>query len=76
MPDPADARGRLVELTAAGHRVVEELAPLHLANEHAMLAALDPSERTELSSLLARLLVAFESVEDALARPRSTEERG
>jgi len=75
VPDPADARGRLVELTAAGHRVVEELAPLHLANERAMLAPIDPSERAELAALLAKILVAFESADDAPARRLPAEER-
>ena len=64
VPDPADARGRLVELTEAGHRLVERLAPLHLANEGAMLEPLTPAERAELAALLAKILVAFEDAAD------------
>jgi DNA-binding MarR family transcriptional regulator len=65
--DPADARGRLVELTENGHRLVDELAPLHLANEQTMLTPLTPAERAELAALLAKLLVAFET--SAVRRP-------
>ena len=61
VPDPADARGRLVELTEAGHLLVEELAPLHLANERAMLTPLTAAERAHLATLLAKLLLAFEA---------------
>lgn len=60
VPDPTDARGRLVELTAAGHRLVEELAPLHLANERTMLSPLTADEWDELAALLTKLLLAFE----------------
>jgi DNA-binding MarR family transcriptional regulator len=60
VPDPADARGLLVELTPKGHELVDELAPLHLANEREMLAALNAKERRELAALLAKLLASFE----------------
>jgi len=66
VPDPQDARSRLVELTSAGHRLVEELAPVHLANERALLAALTVQERRDLAALLAKLLTAFEA--EAAAR--------
>jgi DNA-binding MarR family transcriptional regulator len=47
VPDPSDARGLLVELTERGHRVVEEIAPLHLADLLAkLLAVLEASEGT------------------------------
>lgn len=63
LPDPDDARGSLVELTAEGHRLVDELAPLHVANERAMLAALTKKEQRDLAALLAKLLSALESAE-------------
>jgi DNA-binding MarR family transcriptional regulator len=69
VPDPADARGRLVELTDAGHRLVDELAPLHLANERTLLAALTRDEQRTLAALLAKLLVSFEA--DQAAPPNS-----
>lgn len=65
VPDPGDARGRLVELTSAGHRLVEQLAPLHLANERALLAALTLQEQRDLAALLAKLLAAFEGEAEA-----------
>lgn len=58
--DPDDARGLLVELTAAGHRLIEAVAPLHLANERALIGALTPDEQRDLAVLLAKLLTAFE----------------
>ena len=63
VPDPADARGLLVELTPKGHELVDELAPLHLANEREMLASLSATERRELAVLLAKLLASFEAEE-------------
>jgi DNA-binding MarR family transcriptional regulator len=67
--DPGDARGLLVELTDAGHRLVEEVAPVHLANERALLAALTPHEQRRLAALLAKLLTAFETGRPELAHP-------
>ncbi|HEX5192099.1 MAG TPA: MarR family transcriptional regulator [Solirubrobacteraceae bacterium] len=61
--DPADGRGMLVELTARGKRLVDELAPAHLANERAMLAALTAEEQRTLAALLAKLLAALEAQE-------------
>jgi DNA-binding MarR family transcriptional regulator len=63
--DPSDARGLLVELTDAGHRLVDELAPQHLANERSLLAALTPGEQRQLAALLAKLLTAFEADAEA-----------
>jgi DNA-binding MarR family transcriptional regulator len=67
--DPADARGLLVELTDAGHRLVEAVAPQHLENERALLAALRPDERRDLAALLAKLLTAFEGERSDPADP-------
>ena len=61
VPDPADGRGLLVELTEEGHRLVELVAPLHMDNERGMLAALTPSEQSGLVELLRRLLLSFEA---------------
>lgn len=62
--DPADGRGLLVELTADGQRLVDELAPAHLANERDMLATLTTAEQRTLAELLAKLLAAFEARDD------------
>jgi DNA-binding MarR family transcriptional regulator len=61
VPDPADARGLLVELTAKGRHLVDELAPLHMANERGLLAGLTAEEQRELVGLLAKLLAKLES---------------
>jgi len=68
--DPADGRGSLVELTADGRRLVDEIAPAHLVNERNMLAALTPAEQRTLAQLLAKLLASFETQDDR--PPRET----
>lgn len=60
-PDPADARGVLVALTDSGRQLFDQLAPVHLANEARLVAALDPPERAELARMLQILLVEFET---------------
>jgi DNA-binding MarR family transcriptional regulator len=59
--DPADGRSILVELTAEGRRLVDEVAPAHLENERRMLAALSPQEQRTLAELLRKLLASFEA---------------
>ena len=58
---PASARGSLVQLTAAGLALFDQVAPVHLANEDRLLAALSGGERLALASLLRRLLASFET---------------
>lgn len=67
-PDPEDRRGVFVALTSAGLRLVDAVAPAHLANEDRLLAALGPSERQTLVDLLRTLLLGFEA---ALADPNA-----
>ncbi|QOD44325.1 MarR family winged helix-turn-helix transcriptional regulator [Clavibacter zhangzhiyongii] len=55
LPRPEDGRGKLVELTAAGRRLVDRVLPDHLATEEALLAPLDARERLTLAELLGRL---------------------
>jgi DNA-binding MarR family transcriptional regulator len=62
--DPSDGRALLVELTDEGRALVDALAPLHLANERAMIAALSAREQEQLAGLLAKLLAAFEGEDD------------
>jgi DNA-binding MarR family transcriptional regulator len=59
-PDPRDARGTLVGLTTTGRALFERCAPIHLANEDRLLAALDEDERATVADLLRRLLISFE----------------
>jgi len=56
LADPNDRRGRLVELTAKGRRLVDAAVEDHLANEEQLLAGLSPSERERLAELLRKLL--------------------
>jgi DNA-binding MarR family transcriptional regulator len=56
----ADARGRVIALTAAGKAVQERLHPQHLANEDSLLDALDDTERARLGDLLSKLLLSLE----------------
>jgi DNA-binding MarR family transcriptional regulator len=58
--DPDDARAIRVRLTERGVRLVDEVAPLHVANEERMLRALSPEDRERLAGLLRTLLVEME----------------
>lgn len=60
VPDPQDGRGLLVELTAEGVKLVDQVAPAHLANERSLLTMLDPEEQTQLIDLLRKMLTTFE----------------
>jgi DNA-binding MarR family transcriptional regulator len=55
-----DARSRVIALTEAGRRVIDDAFTAHIANEHRLQAALTASERRELEGLLAKWLGAFE----------------
>jgi DNA-binding MarR family transcriptional regulator len=59
--DPASARGSMVQLTRPGLDLFDQLAPVHLANEDRLLAALTGDERLALAGLLRRLLASFET---------------
>lgn len=60
-PDPDDGRGVFVALTKKGLRLIDLVAPAHLANEGQLLAALSTAERTTLVTLLRKLLLSFET---------------
>jgi DNA-binding MarR family transcriptional regulator len=66
-PDPASARGSLVQLTGKGLELFDRAAPVHLANEDRLLSALSPAEREVLADLLRRLLGSFESATSDVA---------
>ncbi|HEV7207991.1 MAG TPA: MarR family transcriptional regulator [Mycobacteriales bacterium] len=59
-PDPADRRGVLVTLTAAGRQRVDAALTDLLRAEETMLAALGAAERDQLAGLLRRLLGPLE----------------
>ena len=53
--DPDDRRRTILELTAAGQRVHDEIVPVALAHEADLLHALSQSERAQLDRLLTKL---------------------
>jgi DNA-binding MarR family transcriptional regulator len=66
-PDPGDARGTRIRLTAAGRAAFDRAAPAHLDNERRLLAALSPQDRQELARLLRVLLADLEGPGAAVA---------
>jgi len=60
-PDPDDRRGTLVRLTAAGRTTVDDVLPVHVANEERVLGPLSGAERRTLDTLLRKLLAGLES---------------
>jgi DNA-binding MarR family transcriptional regulator len=47
-----DGRGRLVALTDAGRRVIDEAFAAHMRNEARLVASLSPRQRAELEEIL------------------------
>lgn len=60
LADPADRRGTLVALTAAGAARVDAAVVDHLANEARLVATLTRSEQATLDGLLRKLLGGLE----------------
>ena len=56
-----DARGRVIGLTQAGKRVIDEAFTAHMANEHRLLQPLTGQEQKELEHILTKWLAAYES---------------
>lgn len=59
-PDPADRRGVLVRLTAAGRAAVDGALASLLVEEDRLLSGLDDTDRQRLSELLRALMLRFE----------------
>jgi DNA-binding MarR family transcriptional regulator len=68
-PDPSDRRGTLVRLTDRGSATIDQLLPIHLANEQRLLAPLSPVQQRSLDRLLRDLLGGLEPPQEA-GRPR------
>lgn len=64
--DERDRRRVPLELSAAGHAVYAQVAPLALEYERALLAGLDAAEYAQFDALLSRLLDATDGAEDSL----------
>jgi DNA-binding MarR family transcriptional regulator len=58
--DPNDGRGVIAALTAAGLRLADAMAPVHLANEADILPVLTPDEQATMVPLLRELLLSLE----------------
>ena len=58
--NPADCRGALISLTAAGRDLVDEVFPLQLSAENSLLAGLKGDERAALARSLTMLLASIE----------------
>jgi DNA-binding MarR family transcriptional regulator len=55
-PDPDDRRGKLIALTEAGKRVIDDTIGRHIANEERLLSVLSPAEQQSLNGLLRKLI--------------------
>ena len=55
-----DGRGRVVALTEAGLRVIDDAFAAHIANEHRLLEPLSAKERADLERLLTTWLSAYD----------------
>jgi len=60
LPDPGDRRSVQVELTPAGHQAWEDSVDAQAQKEALIVSALSPQERTELNTLLRRVVLAAE----------------
>jgi DNA-binding MarR family transcriptional regulator len=58
-PDPNDRRGKLIALTDAGKRVIDETIGRHVANEEKLLSALTRGEQEKLNALLKKLIAVL-----------------
>lgn len=56
----SDGRGRIVALTDAGRRTIDDAFTAHMRNEARLLEVLEPARRRELETLLRAWLAAFE----------------
>jgi DNA-binding MarR family transcriptional regulator len=58
-PEPNDRRGKLIALTDAGRRVIDETITRHVANEAQLLSVLAPAEQEKLNTLLKKLIAGL-----------------
>ena len=61
LPNPADARSSLVQLTPQGQELIDRAVEAHVANEHRILSALKAADIAALDARLALLLASLES---------------
>ena len=58
-PDPNDRRGKLIVLTDAGKRLIDETISRHVANEERLLLSLTQAEQEKLNALLKKLIAGL-----------------
>ena len=58
-PDPNDRRGKLIALTAAGRRAIDETLTRHVANEERLMSVLTAAEQEKLNALLKKLIAGL-----------------
>jgi DNA-binding MarR family transcriptional regulator len=58
-PDPNDRRDKLIALTDAGRRVVDETIGRHVSNEARLLSVLTWAEQEKLNALLKELIAGL-----------------
>jgi DNA-binding MarR family transcriptional regulator len=58
-PDPNDRRGKLIGLTDAGKRVIDETIGRHVTNKERLLSVLTPAEQKKLNALLRKLIAGL-----------------
>ena len=61
LPNPADRRGTLVQLSDKGRDLIERALPAHSANETRILAPLTDEEQKQFGRLMAKLLAGIQS---------------
>jgi DNA-binding MarR family transcriptional regulator len=61
VPDARDGRGVLIELTAAGRKLIDRLGARYLEEERAVVAPLDADEQEALVASLRTLLLGLEA---------------
>jgi DNA-binding MarR family transcriptional regulator len=67
--DPRDRRVVYIELTAAGHHLIDAVLQRHFAEQNSFLGGLTRSEQKQLSELLSRLEVSLEVAERMREEP-------
>jgi DNA-binding MarR family transcriptional regulator len=58
-PDPADRRGKIVEMTAKGRSVLDTYVNVQAKRERQLLSGLDEAEKEQLNGLLRKLMASF-----------------
>ena len=71
LPDPADRRGVLIELTDRGRELWEQTIAVQAEKEAIVAAALTEREQDQLNGLLRRLVIAFADEYGPLSKRRA-----